>query len=120
MPLKLFLVSHIPSGNIRLDFSRGDLRIWQKKASKWSSDMSKSTQCNVILVLGVPTYAVCNLTDLMMIILPARFLASFCVSSRISHIALDLLASTFGAILRLKSLLHYFSANAYQFPGLDV
>lgn len=51
--------------------------------------------------LTVPKYSVCNITYFVMRILPARLLTSFSVDRRISYMALDLLARTFGAILRL-------------------
>lgn len=65
-----------------------------------SSDMSMGTPCNVILVLQVPKYSVCNLTDFVVRILLVRFLSLSSVAGRISNMAFDLMASTFGVILR--------------------
>lgn len=63
--------------------------------------MNKGTPCKVTLVFLVPRYSVCNLTDFVVNILPARAFAESLVANRMSHIALLRRASTLASILRL-------------------
>lgn len=74
---------------------------WVKNGPTWYIDMSKGTPCNAIQVLRVPKYSGYSLTDFVVTILPASFLASSFVTSSISQMTFGLLAIKLWAIMRV-------------------
>lgn len=70
---------------------------WAKKSPKWSSNMT--------LVFLVPKYSVWSLTALVKSMYSARSFAASSVASRMSHIALLLLANIFAPIFRASSII---------------
>lgn len=61
----------------------------------------RAPNVHLILVLRVPMYSVWGLSDLDISILLPISLASFSVGRRMSHVSFNLLASTFGPMLKL-------------------
>lgn len=99
------LQDDIPSGNACFTHHWQDLLnlpIHVKKAPTWSSSTSMGIQCKVILVLWVPIWSVYILTILVVMMLPASILDSS-DTSKMSHIAFDLLTNSLTPMLTLFS-----------------
>lgn len=93
---------------------------YEKKASIWFLQIYTGTPWTGIFVLRVPMYSVWSITDFVVRTFLASCFASRSVARRMSHIALDLQANSFGPILRPLRASSRVSLLTPKFPTLYV